>query len=79
MALLGVQLDDEMLLNRHIIDVLPDRQAGNGPLEAVGLPGEPLGHQDHGGVLAGQALEDGGLAAGGMYFVCDAGTLSNGA
>ena len=57
--LLGVQLDDQVLLDGQI-DVLAGGHLHHGALQRVLVPLQPLGHQNGGGVLAGQALELGG-------------------
>ena len=60
--LLGVQLNDEVLLNGNI-NFFAGGKANHGALEAVLIALHPGGDQEHGSVLTHQALEDLGRAA----------------
>ena len=57
-ALLGVELDDQMLLDGQI-DVLTGGHFGNSTLEGILFTLQPLGQHHHGGILAGQLAEFG--------------------
>ena len=66
LRLLGVQLNDEVLLNRNV-DLLAGGKTSDGALESILLALHPHGLQEHGRVLTQQALE----ALGGAAALCD--------